>query len=114
LSTGRPPFPKKGKSRQSLGQFQRRGGRYTPRGSLKDLDRLVEEDPRKDKLDREPQLLEGLQSRGDSCIHFVSGVSRDTLEIAPRCLGDVIFVEEKGIDGESARMCANVVIVMGT
>jgi hypothetical protein len=60
LSTGRPPLPKKGKSRQSLGQFQRRGGRYTPRGSLEDLDRLVEEDPMKDKLDREPQLLEGL------------------------------------------------------
>ena len=30
-----------------------------------DLDRLVEEDPRKDKLDRESRLLEGLQSIKD-------------------------------------------------
>jgi len=45
FSTKRPPLPKKGKSRQSLGQFQRRGGRYTPKGSLEDLDRLVKEDP---------------------------------------------------------------------
>jgi hypothetical protein len=43
---------------------------------------LVEEDPREDKLDREPHLLEGLQSKRDPCIHFISGVSKDTMEIA--------------------------------
>jgi hypothetical protein len=32
--TRRPPLPKKGKSGQSLGQFQRRGGSFTPGGSL--------------------------------------------------------------------------------
>jgi hypothetical protein len=31
--TGRPHLPKKGKSRQSSGQFQRRGGSFTPGGS---------------------------------------------------------------------------------
>jgi hypothetical protein len=65
---------------------------------------LVEEDPGEDKLDREPHLLEGLQSKRDPCIHFVSGVSRDTLEIASRSRRGVIFVEEKSIDGESAHM----------
>jgi hypothetical protein len=62
----------------------------------------VEEDPRKDRLDLESQLLEGLQSRRDPCIHSVRGVSSDSLEIAPRYRGDAIFVEEKGIDEESA------------
>ena len=42
----------------------------------------MEEDPRKDRLDRESQLLEGLQSRKDLCIHTIRGVSNDTLEIA--------------------------------
>ena len=42
---------------------------------------MVEEDPREDRLDKETQLLEGLQSRGDPCIHFVRDMSRDTLEI---------------------------------
>jgi hypothetical protein len=31
----------------------------------------VEEDPVEDRLDRESQLLEGLQSKRDQCIHFV-------------------------------------------
>ena len=71
----------------------------TPQGvAQEDLDMLVEEDPWEDMLDREPQLLEGLQSREDMCILFVKGVSRDTLVIALRCQGYVIFVEEKGID----------------
>jgi hypothetical protein len=62
----------------------------------------VEEDPRKDRLDLESQLLEGLQSRRDPCIHSVKGVSSDSLEIAPRYGGDAIFVEEKGIHEENA------------
>jgi hypothetical protein len=64
----------------------------------------VEEELGEDRLDRELKLLEGLQSRGDHYIHYVRGVSSDTLEIALLCRGDVIFVEERGIDGESARM----------
>jgi hypothetical protein len=32
--TRRPPLPKKGKSRHSSGQFQRRGGSFTLGGSL--------------------------------------------------------------------------------
>jgi hypothetical protein len=64
----------------------------------------MEEDPGKDRLDRESQLLEGLQSRRDQCIHSVKDVSSDILEIASRCRRDVIFVEERGINGESACM----------
>jgi hypothetical protein len=64
----------------------------------------VEEELREDNLDRESKLLEGLQSRRDHYIHFVRGVSSDTLEIALQCRGDVIFVEVRGIDGKSARM----------
>jgi hypothetical protein len=64
----------------------------------------VEDDLVEDRLDRESKLLEGLRSRRDQYIYFVRGVSSDTLEIALRCRGDVIFVEERGIDGESARM----------
>jgi len=64
----------------------------------------VEEDAGEDRLDKESKLLEGLQSRRDQYIHYVKGVSSATLEIALRCRGDVIFVEERGIDGESARM----------
>jgi hypothetical protein len=64
----------------------------------------VEEDLGEDNLDRESKLLEGLQSRRDQYIHSIRGVSSDTLEIALRCQGDVIFVEERGIDGESARI----------
>jgi hypothetical protein len=41
-------------------------------------------------------------------------VSSDTLEIALRCRGYVIFAEESGIDGESARMWAEAVTIMGT
>jgi len=52
----------------------------------------------------ESQLLEDLQSRRDQCIYFVKGVSSDTLKIAPRCREDVIFVEDRGIDGENTRM----------
>jgi hypothetical protein len=33
FSIARPPFPKKGKSGQSLGQFQKRGGNFTPGGN---------------------------------------------------------------------------------
>jgi len=32
--TGRPPLPKKGKSGQSSGQFQKIGESFTPGGSL--------------------------------------------------------------------------------
>jgi len=64
----------------------------------------VEEKLREDSLDRESKLLEGLQSKRDQYIHFVRGVSSDTLEIVLRCRGDVIFVEVRGIDGKSARM----------
>jgi hypothetical protein len=64
----------------------------------------VEEELGEDSLDRESKLLEGLQSKRDQYIHFVRGVSNDTLEIALRCRGDVIFVEERGINGKSARM----------
>jgi hypothetical protein len=64
----------------------------------------VEEEPGEDSLDRESKLLEGLQIKRDQYIHFVRGVSSDTLEIALRCRGDVVFVEVRGIDGKSARM----------
>jgi len=64
----------------------------------------VEEDHGEDMLDRESRLREGLQSKRDPCIHSIRGVSSDTLEIAPRCRGDVIFVEERGIDRESAHI----------
>jgi hypothetical protein len=69
-----------------------------------DLNRSVEEDLGEDRLDRESKLLEGIQSRRDQYIHSVRGVSSDTLEIALRCRGDIILIEEKGIDGESAHM----------
>jgi hypothetical protein len=69
-----------------------------------DLDRSVEEDFGEDMLDMKSKLLEGLQSRRDQYIHSIRGVSSDTLEITLQCRGDVIFIEEKGIDGESAHM----------
>jgi len=64
----------------------------------------VEEELGEDSLNKESKLLEGLQSKRDQYIHFVRGVSSDTLEIALRCQGDVIFVEVMGIDGKSACM----------
>jgi hypothetical protein len=64
----------------------------------------VEEELEEDSLDRESKLLESLQSKKDQYIYFVRGVSSDTLEIALRCRGDVIFVEVRGIDGKSAHM----------
>ena len=64
----------------------------------------MEEELGEDSLDKESKLLEGLQSKRDQYIRFVRGVSNDTLEIALRCQGDVIFVEVRGIDGKSARM----------
>ena len=64
----------------------------------------MEEELGEDRLDRESKLLEGLHSRRDQYIHSVRGVSSDTLEIALRCRGDVVFVEVRGIDGKSARM----------
>jgi hypothetical protein len=64
----------------------------------------VEDDLGEDSLDRESKLLEGLQSRRDQYIHSVRGVSSETLEIVLLCREDIIFVEERGIDGESARM----------
>ena len=73
-------------------------------GAQEDIDRSVEEELREDTLDRESKLLEGIQSRRDQYIHSVRGVSSDTLEIALRCRGDIILIEEKGIDGESAHM----------
>jgi hypothetical protein len=42
----------------------------------------VEEELGEDNLDRESKLMEALQSRRDQYIHFVRGVSSDTLEIA--------------------------------
>ena len=51
-------------------------------GAQEDLDRSVEEELGEDNLDRESKLLEGLQSKRDQYIHFVRGVSIDTLEIA--------------------------------
>jgi hypothetical protein len=42
----------------------------------------VEEELGEDRLDKESKLLEGLQSRRDQYIHYVRGVSSDTLEIA--------------------------------
>ena len=75
---------------------------------------MVEEDPREDRLDKETQLLEGLQSRGDPCIHFVRGMSRDTLEIVLRCRGDVIFVDKRGINGDNARIWVEAVIIVET
>jgi hypothetical protein len=47
-----------------------------------DLHRSVEEELGEDSLDRESKLMEALQSRRDQYIHFVRGVSSDTLEIA--------------------------------
>jgi len=71
---------------ESLWDSSREDVGVTPQGvAQEDLNRLVEEDPGEDRLDKEPQLLEGLQSRGDPCIHFIRGVARDTLEIAPLC-----------------------------
>ena len=64
----------------------------------------MEEKLGEDSLDRELELLEGLQSRRGPNIHFVRGVSSDIPEIALECRGDVIFVKVRGIDGESARM----------
>ena len=64
----------------------------------------MEEEFGEDCLDRESKLLEGLQSKRDQHIHFVRGVSSETLEIAMRCRGDVIFVQVRGIDGKSVRM----------
>jgi hypothetical protein len=57
---------------------------------------LAGEDLGEDKLDKESQLLEDLQSKRES--------QYGTLKIAPRCRGDAIFVEERGINGESAHM----------
>jgi hypothetical protein len=42
----------------------------------------VEEELGEDRLDKESKLLEGLQSIRDQYIHYVRGVSSDTLEIA--------------------------------
>ena len=64
----------------------------------------MKEELGKDSLDRESKVLEGLQSKRDQYIHFVRGVSSDTLEITLQCWGDVIFVEVRGIDGKSACM----------
>jgi hypothetical protein len=64
----------------------------------------VEEELGEDSLDRESKLLEGLQSKRDQYIRFVRGVSSDTREITLRCRGDVISVEVRGIDRESAHM----------
>jgi len=74
----------------------------------------VEEDLGEDRLDRDSKLLEGLHSRRDQYIHSVRGVSSDTLAIALRCRGDVIFIEERGIDGESAHISAKAVTIVGT
>jgi len=74
----------------------------------------VEEELGEDSLDRESKLLEGLQSIRDQYINFVRGVSSDTLEIALRCRGDVIFVEVRGIDGKSAHILAEAVTIIGT
>ena len=41
----------------------------------------MEEELGENSLDRESKLLEGLQSKRDQYIHFVRGVSSDTLEI---------------------------------
>jgi hypothetical protein len=73
-------------------------------GVQEDLDKSVEKELGEDSVDRESKLLEGLQSKRDQYICFVRGVSSETLEIALRCRGDVIFVEARGIDGKSARM----------
>jgi hypothetical protein len=73
-------------------------------GVQEDLDKSVEKELGEDSVDRESKLLEGLQSKRDQYICFVRGVSSETLEIALRCRGDVIFVEVRGIDGKSARM----------
>ena len=51
-------------------------------GAQEDLHRSVEEELGEDSLDRESKLMEALQSRRDQYIHFVRGVSSDTLEIA--------------------------------
>ena len=64
----------------------------------------MEDDLGEDSLDRESKLLEGLQSRRDQYIHSVRGVSSETLEIVLLCREDIIFVEERGIDGERTRM----------
>ena len=42
----------------------------------------MDEELGEDRLDKESKLLEGLQSRRDQYIHYVRGVSSDTLEIA--------------------------------
>jgi hypothetical protein len=73
-------------------------------GAQEDLDGLVEEEPGEDSLNRESKLLEGLQSKRDQYIHFVIGVSSDTMEIALQYRGDVIFVEVRGIIEKSSRM----------
>jgi hypothetical protein len=50
-------------------------------GAQEDLDSSVEEELGEDRLDRESKLMEGLKSRRDRYIHFVRGVSNNTLEI---------------------------------
>ena len=82
-----------------------KGWEFHPRRELRRIKTsLWKEELGEDTLDRESKLLEGLQSKRDQYICFVRGVSSDTREIALRCRGDVISVEVRGIDGESARM----------
>ena len=57
-------------------------GVSTQEGAQEDLHRSVEEELGEDSLDRELKLLEALQIIKDQYIHFVRGVSSDTLEIS--------------------------------
>jgi len=80
--TGRHPLPKKGKSGQSSGQFQRRGGSFTPGGSSGGSRQVS------GRGSWGGQPRQGVKTAGGSTeqkgqyIHSVRGVSSDTLEIA--------------------------------
>jgi len=102
--TSRPPLPKKEKSGQSSSQFQKRGGSSIPRGNVGGSKRVGGRGAWGGKSRQGVKTAGGSIEQRDQYIHFVIGVSSDTLEIALRCQGDVIFVEVRGIDGKSARM----------
>ncbi|XP_061971882.1 uncharacterized protein LOC133694394 [Populus nigra] len=82
-------------SRASIAGERKEVGVSPQEGAQKDLDGSVEKELGEDSIDRESKLLEGLQSKRDQYIHFVRGVSSDTLEIVLRCRGDAIFVESQ-------------------
>jgi hypothetical protein len=82
---GRPPLPKKKKSRQLSSQFQKRGGSFIPGGSLGGSRRVSGRGAWGGQSRQGVKTAGESMSKRDQYIHFVRGVSSDTLKIALRC-----------------------------